>query len=322
LTKTQAMLQELSRRNFLKKSTLLSLGLPLISLSPSQIVDLSKPASRKIYVFSKHLHWLNYKDMSDFISEIGFDGVDLTVRKDGHVEPEKVGEQLPLVVELLKKAGKEVISLTTAILNADEPHAEKIIKTAASLNIPLYRTGWFGYKKGISIEKNLETFEGNFRSLITLNEKYKIKGSYQNHAGESFGSSIWDLGGILKKIKSEYIGCQFDVRHAMVEGANSWKVDFEYIRPYINSIDIKDFHWEKKNGKWTTVNVPLGEGMVDFDLYFKMVKELPANIPIILHLEYPLGGAEEGSKKITVSGDVIKKAMKKDLSFIKEKLGI
>ena len=35
-------------------------------------------------------------------------------------------------------------------------------------------------------------------------------------------------------------------------------------------------------------NVPLGEGMVDFDKYFSLLKELDIWAPITLHIEYPL----------------------------------
>jgi len=39
-----------------------------------------------------------------------------------------------------------------------------------------------------------------------------------------------------------------------------------------------------------------------------------------MHFEYPLGGAEEGAKKITVNKDIIKKAIVKDLDTFKKLL--
>jgi hypothetical protein len=38
-----------------------------------------------------------------------------------------------------------------------------------------------------------------------------------------------------------------------------------------------------------------------------------------LHFEYPLGGAEHGDRKVTLSPAEIKKAMVRDLTFIKER---
>ncbi len=66
------------------------------------------------------------------------------------------------------------------------------------------------------------------------------------------------------------------------------------------------------------VNVPIGEGMVDFDKYFKLLKKYRLNPPVSLHLEYPLGGAEKGKKNITLSHEQVYTAMGKDLKAIQE----
>lgn len=42
------------------------------------------------------------------------------------------------------------------------------------------------------------------------------------------------------------------------------------------------------------------------------------NVPISLHLEYSLGGAEKGNKTISVDQKVVFNAMKKDLEAIQK----
>jgi sugar phosphate isomerase/epimerase len=172
----------------------------------------------------------------------------------------------------------------------------------------------------ININENLKNFEAQLRGLIKLNQQYNIKAAYQNHAGTGLGSPVWDIGQLFQRIDSPWVGCQYDIRHAVVEGGTSWPLGFDYVKPYINTLDIKDFTWVKENGKWITQNVPLGEGMVDFDHYVKMVNTLPTSIPMCLHFEYPLGGAEHGDRKIALSPAAIKKAMVSDLNFMKERL--
>ena len=81
---------------------------------------------------------------------------------------------------------------------------------------------------------------------------------------------------------------------------------------------LKDFIWGKVNGKWKIVNVPIGEGMVDFDAYFKLLKSLGLHPPVSLHLEYPLGGAEKGRYEISVDRKIVYNAMKKDLATIQQ----
>ena len=62
----------------------------------------------RIHVFSKHLQWLDYRGMAEAAAEIGFDGVDLTVRPRGHVLPERVEDDLPRAVEAVRQAGLRV----------------------------------------------------------------------------------------------------------------------------------------------------------------------------------------------------------------------
>lgn len=116
-------------------------------------------AQGKICVFSKHLHWADYPEMAKIAAAIGFDGIDLTVRPEGHVLPEKVAEDLPRAVDAVRKAGLDVYMLTTAINDPGHPHTEAILRTAGKLGIGYYRTGWFAYQDNMSIDKNLKSLK-------------------------------------------------------------------------------------------------------------------------------------------------------------------
>ena len=48
----------------------------------------------KIAIFSKHLQFITGEQLAQTAAEIGFDGVDLTVRHGGHVEPARVAQDL------------------------------------------------------------------------------------------------------------------------------------------------------------------------------------------------------------------------------------
>jgi hypothetical protein len=58
--------------------------------------------------FSKHLQWLGWEQMAETAAELGFDGIDLTVREGGHVLPERVKEDLPKVAAIVRKAGLDI----------------------------------------------------------------------------------------------------------------------------------------------------------------------------------------------------------------------
>ena len=152
------------------------------------------PEAFKISIFSKHLQWLDYKEMAKVLNEIGFDGVDLTVRPGGHVLPERVEEDLPKAAEALAREGKKIYMLTTAIDNADDPLTVRILKTASSLGIKHYRMGWGHYDDTRSVEENMRSMQLKLSKLAILNEKYSISGEYQNHSGVSFGRDLFWRG--------------------------------------------------------------------------------------------------------------------------------
>jgi len=327
---------ELSRRNFLLKSSLATAGISVTAnsklfargnsgrLQDLKTTDAINQESFKFNVFSKTLHWMPVPEMVNRVAVMGFDGIDLTVRPNGHVLPERVEEELPRAMEVAKKAGISISSIITSINNADDPLTEKILKTASSLGIGHYRMDWLYYDDAKSIEQNLILIQSVMSKLALLNEKYKIRGEYQNHSGKYspqsyFGSSIWDLYSVLNKINSPWLGSQFDIMHAMVEGAYSWETDFKLMNLYIYSIAVKDYFWKKEHGKWTPEVVPIGEGMVDFSKYLDLIKQFKIKCPISIHYEYPLGGAEKGDKIITMKREDIFLALEKDLAILKNK---
>ena len=322
-----------SRRNFIKKSMLatavISSGLNAEAKAenneknadPDFISQNAKDNdSFKISVFSKNLQWLDYAEMAKVAAEIGFDGIDLTVRPKGHVLPERVEEDLPKAVTAIQEAGLQVYMITTGITMTNDPLAERILKTASSLGIRHYRMGWINYDERIGIEENLKKIKNQLNELALLNKKYSIQGEYQNHSGIYFGAPIWDLHSVLQQIESPWIGSQYDIYHATIEGANAWPIGLKLLKPYIKSINIKDFQWTKKEGRWLVESLPLGEGMVNFKEYLKLLKQTDISVPVSIHYEYALGGAESGATTLTIEKEYIITAMKKDLATLKNYL--
>lgn len=327
-----------SRRKFLVRSALAGAGISFGAdalascvaheVKPSDfdlISNANDPGDFKISIFSKHLQWLEYDEMAKVAAEIGFDGVDLTVRPKGHVLPERVEEDLPKAMEAVQKAGMCIYMITTAIDNAADSLTEKILKTAGSLGIRHYRTGWMYYEDTKTIEENISRIRDHLRKLAKLNEKYSISGEYQNHSGMDekgiyFGGAVWDLAGVLKNINSRWLGAQYDIYHGTVEGANAWPVGLKLLSPYIKTLDIKDFQWSKKEDKWSSESVPLGEGMVDYKKFLGLIKRYNIKVPISIHYEYPLGGADQGAKALTMKREEVISAMRKDLITLKRYL--
>jgi L-ribulose-5-phosphate 3-epimerase len=266
-----------------------------------------------VCIFSKHLHWVKPEDLGPLVADLGFDGIDLTVRPDGHVRPEEVRRRLPPLVRSIRAAGVEVAMLTTAIASPQEPYAEDTLRTAADLGIPLYRMGWLRYDADRPIADQLAELSGRLRALADLNKSCGIRGAYQNHAGAWVGAAVWDLWLLLKEIEAPWLGVQYDVRHAMVESAHAWVQGMRLTSGMINSLVVKDYAWHTVDGLWKAYSVPLSTGAVDFASFLDLVEDAGLAVPVSIHYEYPLGGADQGSRTPSVPEGEILAAMKRDL---------
>ena len=70
---------------------------------PAFAVASATPAFPACSLFTKHLVGLPYDELASVVAELGFTSVEAPVRKGGHVEPARVEEDLPKLVEAFKK---------------------------------------------------------------------------------------------------------------------------------------------------------------------------------------------------------------------------
>ena len=317
-----------SRRDFVSRLALAGAALPLVGAATSAVAAEKKPAmpaapsgATVIHVFSKPMHTMSHAETAKLIAECGFGGIDYTVRKaQAHVLPEKVTEDLPRAIDAARAAGLKVEMITTDIVSARDPHAETLLKTAAKLGVKFYRLGNWNYDTKLGVLGTFEKIQPALKELAALNLSLGIHGAIQNHAGTRIGSAIWDLHHLLKDIDPRSLGVQYDIRHAATEGNMSWPLALKLLAPWIRCTDIKDFKWEQSPGKSAVDNTPLGEGIVPFDAYFKLVKELGLGGPISVHLEY--SPFEKPPTTLSAADRVtqMKALMKKDCSFLKGQL--
>jgi L-ribulose-5-phosphate 3-epimerase len=302
-----------NRREFI--STIVAgAAIPMVT-NLEKILPSASKSDFQINLFSKPLDSYDFDFTCECCKLSGMAGLELTVRKDGRVEPESVESALP---DYIRKASKYDLStdmIVTGILSAQDPLTERILKTASSSGVKFYRLGWFSYDK-TDLWETLQKYRSVMSGLTVLNKKYNIHGGYQNHSGEYVGAPLWDLFELFRDLPPEYTGSQFDVRHAMVEGYDTWKLGMRLISKYIKTLAVKDFAWKNIDGRQQPVTVPLGEGIVGWDNYFRSLKELNIKAPITLHIEYPL--LENGEEKLPLKKqqEIIVRKLKKDREFV------
>ena len=312
----------LSRREFVARTAVAGLTMGALGTASRAVGASASPRRDEepvIAVFSKHLQWLPFGDVGPVIAESGFRAVDLTVRPGGHVLPERVEEDLPRAVETLRKSGLSVPMMTTAITDAGDPLTRRVLTTAKKLGVSHYRMGYWTFPPNTDPLKALREMKPRAAALAALNREIGIRGGYQNHVGTRVGGSVWDLGVLLEGIEPDGLGVQYDIRHAVAEGGESWPIALRLIAPHIDTVALKDFIWAKRaDGRWEPRSVPLGEGMVSFDAYLRPLLARGPLPPATVHFEYPPlemnGGGDATRRRQTVDG------MRRDLTRFRQLL--
>lgn len=250
----------------------------------------------KVSIFSKHLQFVQGDDLARTAAEIGFDAIDITVRKGGHIEPERVRQDLPGLVATIREHGLDVPMITTDIADTTTPFTEDILRTMADLRIHNYRWGGFKYSGKAPIITQLDALKPAVANLAALNARYQACAMYHTHSGvDLVGASFWDLHLLLAGVDPAAAGVNFDIGHATVEGGlGGWINNFRVTSDHLRGIAVKDFVWGKDaKGRWQPDWKPLGEGMVRFPEFFRMVAAQGFDGPLQMHFEYEMGTPTE-----------------------------
>ena len=274
----------LTRRNFLVAAT----AAPLAA---------SAPARPLLCLFTKHLPHLGYPEMAATLRSMGFDGADLTTRPRGHVLPENVERDLPRAHEALAAEGIALPMITTSLLSSRDPAARPTLYTAARLEVPFFKLGYFRYGYD-DFDGYLGRVKSDVESLAAIAAHAGITGGFHNHSGNFVGSALWDHWWLLRDTDPSQIGFYFDPCHATIEGGSAgWEIGFHRLAPNIKMVACKDFRWERsENGRWRPRMCPLGEGMVDYPRFFELLAASGFSGPISLHVEYRIDAPTEAQR--------------------------
>lgn len=292
------------------------LALPIAAIAAPP----ESPAAKiydKICLFTDHLDdHFDVAEVARMVKELGLGGPDLTVRPGGVVKPGRAAEDLPRAAAVFKENGLTIPMITTAVRSAADPAAQALLKTAAALGIRYFKLGYYEYAELSRWRDTLQTTRREVQSLARLAKELGMRGGFHNHSG-SLGGPLWDAWEVLDGADPAAIGHYFDPAQATIEGGRlAWRLGFQRSAPRLFMLAIKDFVWEKASGsRWRTRWVPLGEGMVDWPEFFRMLRQVNFPGPISLHIEYDPGGVTK-----TQRYDRSLEAAARDLKFLKQRI--
>lgn len=237
-----------------------------------------------IVVFEKPVQALSYDEIGERLASMGVQGIEATIRKNGHIKPENAAKEIPGMLKSLKKAGLNTVIAATDVLDADGKTSE-FLRVLKDHGITDYRMGHYRYDlKGNPMDQ-VEGFQERMLKVAELNDALGMQGLYQVHAGAALvGSMVWDVVGMMRDIDPDALGLAYDLRHTRTDAGTSWKQVAAIAKKHIRSIFIKDAKWEGDRSD-QRINVPLDEGYVNREIFDHTRRGLKP-MPLSLHMEW------------------------------------
>ena len=296
------------RRTWLQTTAALWGGMSLgLAAKESTAASGKKP---EVSLFTKHLVGLPFPQLAELVATMGFDGVEAPVRPAGHVEPSRVTEDLPKLVEAFKAQGLKITMLTSGINSVSaKTNTEQVLRTAKALGIERYRMNWYTYDETKPIWAQLDEIKPKLKDLVALSREIGILPCYQNHSGaKNVGAGIWDMAMLMREYPANELAWAFDIMHATVEGSTSWPTELALVRERIGMAYFKNFTWDAKSHH----SVPLAEGIVG-PAYVNRLKASGYAGPVSLHVEYLQGSLKDANYLAEAT-----KATRQDLATLRQ----
>jgi sugar phosphate isomerase/epimerase len=322
----------LSRRNFLARAGATAAA----CLAPSALLAATAPApaasappASATYDIGLLEKWffdggdggpLKYTpdQMAQTLDEIGLD-LELTLRKQGHITPEKAPDELPAMAAALAKKKRRILWVAMDTVRPDEPHWEKAIRVAKQLGVPQYRHRGFQYAPGKPLKAQIANFYSMAKEFAAVNKEIGIQAVYQIHSGaRQAGAAAWDLDLLLGDIDPKHFGVAFDPRHVMVEQGMAWPTAVQLLAPRTVALCMKSFKWEGDQ----VVDVPLGQGRVKKPIVDQVIAAHGGPLPICIHVEYFKGTTGRLAPVPFAERAAIVEAFRADARVLRNWLGI
>jgi sugar phosphate isomerase/epimerase len=255
--------------------------------------------------YSGNLAKVFYPQLGLIAQQIGYEGIELTVMNGGHVNPGATNVDLVRAIESVRGASLEVPMIATTIAGPSDPTAYPILAITGRTDVHLYRMGAWAWGADPNPQRRIVEFRANLANLLQLGRQCEMVAMFPNHAavgGQNFiGSVIWDVHPVISDLDPALIGYYFDPSQTQ-----DWEIALRLVLPRLKAVGIQDVIWDKVGATWVRKACPLGEGIVDWPLFFHILAQANFTGPVSIHLDYP-------------APDPLG-AMTKDLEFVRKEI--
>lgn len=282
----------LGRRDFMRVAALSGIAASAMPVHESPAAERSSATKDVFCAFTESFQDWPIEKVCEKFKAVGLDGLDLTVRPGGHIDPKDAKAKLPDAAAAAAKHGLEIGMLTTAITDAD-PDAEAILGACGELGVSrvklgYYRTAQFG-KLLVEIDDSRRRLEG----VAKLAHKHGVLPCVHIHSGDTIPASGPVAYLLLRDFAPTEVGAYVDPMHMTIEGGiGGWRQSLDLLAPWIAISSLKNCMWQPQarddRGQipWRVLKCPLADGVAPIPDYLQALRDLGYRGLYTLHSEY------------------------------------
>ena len=218
-------------------------------------------------LFTKLFLGRSLEEVARATSDLGFDGVDLLVRKGFHIDPAEP-ERIAAAVKSMQASGLKVPMATCDLTDPASPVAEPLLDALAESGIGVLRLGYWKYDPARGYPGYLDQARRELEGFEALGRRIGIKLAVQLHGDTIHGSGAQAYL-LMKDRDPAFIGAYPDPGNQVVQdGREDWRFTFEVLQPWLCCVGMKNGGWFPKtlerSGQWRWHSdwMALADGMV------------------------------------------------------------
>lgn len=177
-------------------------------------------------------------ELGEFVSGLGFDGIELPVRQGFQVEPDTAERDLPTAAQQLSEFGVRIDDI------ASEPN-QRVIGACAEAGVPLIRIC-------VSIRKDEDYLSAEsrvlreFDALVPLLDRFGVTVGVQNHCGRCVGSAV-GLRRLIEHFDPKHFAAVWDPAHCSLAGEPP-ALALDILWSHLRLVNLKNAFWIRSNG--------------------------------------------------------------------------
>jgi len=267
----------------------------------------------KIIFFTKFLAGLSAREVGETAKRLGFDGLDLAIRKGQCVTPENVATALPEAMKIWGGMGLSVplASMETKQTDPRDPVTRRLFEACAKAGIHEIKIGYWKWTAAQPYWPTVETIRSELKLFEKMGRELGVRTLVHNHSGGNYGCNAGAAMALVRGFDPKAVAVYLDPAHLAICGEPP-DMALSIVSDYLVMVAVKNCRCVASTAgdltTWKSEWCQLNEGLVNWPKVIELLKKARYDGPLSVHGEY--SGPEEAK--------VILEKVAKDMAFLQK----